>query len=182
MLYTVYEWSINGGLTPITLPYPLPRNDPLIEYQDRKHGQIYPSNEGYPILVRRPFEWGPGPAPERPQAPFDGFVDHMTPQLQVDYPPEQIMDKVKEEWRNLSDANRALWVDRYDEQMREYQIRKDKWEKHRRAYNAHVSDGNGTAPVSTGPLNGPPSGADAAPLPPPPPPPSLQPRYSGVSG
>lgn len=59
--------------------------------------------------------------PERPDPPFVQFTQHMQPQLEADnYPEAQIPNRIQIEWDNLSNDNRKLWEDRYQEQMREY--------------------------------------------------------------
>lgn len=70
------------------------------------------------------------PQPVRPLPPFDQFTDHMRPQLQADdYPADQITDRIKTEWQNLSQENRHLWDVRYEEQMVEYTHAMDEWKK-----------------------------------------------------
>ncbi|KAJ9609043.1 hypothetical protein H2200_006814 [Cladophialophora chaetospira] len=70
--------------------------------------------------------------PDRPENPYTQFTLHMRPQLEADYPPEDIPGKIQYEWENLSVDNRKLWEDRYLGQMQEYETAMDAWKKARR--------------------------------------------------
>jgi len=59
----------------------------------------------------------------------------MRPQLEADnYPREQIQARIDEEWRKLSTDNRALWDERYNDQMREYEQQMDDWKRAQRRF------------------------------------------------
>ncbi|KAK5056158.1 hypothetical protein LTR84_012711 [Exophiala bonariae] len=75
-----------------------------------------------------------GPAvqtrPERPDAPFVQFTNHMRPQLEADdFAHHAIPARIQSEWDGLSPENRKLWDDRYQEQMQEYEANMDAWKK-----------------------------------------------------
>ncbi|KEF59455.1 uncharacterized protein A1O9_04299, partial [Exophiala aquamarina CBS 119918] len=75
---------------------------------------------------------GPAPQarPERPEAPFVQFTQHMRPQLEADdYPAHQIAARIQFEWDGLSSENRKLWDDRYQDQMVEYTAAMDRYKK-----------------------------------------------------
>lgn len=73
--------------------------------------------------------------PLRPSPPYNQFCEHMRPQLEADsYPREQIQARIDEEWRKLSPDNRALWDDRYNDQMREYEQQMDDWKRAQRRF------------------------------------------------
>lgn len=73
--------------------------------------------------------------PVRPSPPYNQFCEHMRPQLEADnYPREQIQARIDEEWRKLSSDNRALWDDRYNDQMREYEQQMDDWKRAQRRF------------------------------------------------
>jgi len=73
--------------------------------------------------------------PVRPSPPYNQFCDHMRPQLEADnYPREQIQARIDEEWRKLSSENRALWDDRYNDQMRDYEQQMDDWKRAQRRF------------------------------------------------
>ena len=86
----------------------------------------------------------------------------MFPQLEADaYDPEQIQPRIRLEWNNLSDEHRALWDDRYHEQMREYEREMDEYKRDSRritnvvngvvgATSLNESFGGGTVPGSSG--------------------------------
>jgi len=60
----------------------------------------------------------------------------MRPQLEADnYPREHVQARIDEEWRKLSNENRALWEERYHEQMREYEEAMDTWKRMQRRQN-----------------------------------------------
>lgn len=72
----------------------------------------------------------PQARPERPEAPFVQFTQHMRPQLEADnYPPPQIPARIQAEWDGLSSENRKLWDDRYQDQMVEYTAAMDRYKK-----------------------------------------------------
>jgi hypothetical protein len=54
----------------------------------------------------------------------------MRPQLEADnYPADQIVARIQQEWDNLSTENRALWDRRYEDQMMEYTQAMDEWKR-----------------------------------------------------
>jgi hypothetical protein len=80
------------------------------------------------------------PQPPRPDAPFTQFTDHMRPQLEADnYPPDQIDNRIDQEWRDLSNENKSLWEKRYAEQMKEYTQEMDVWKREQKKANNSVA-------------------------------------------
>jgi len=76
-----------------------------------------------------------GPPPVHPNPPYNQFCEHMRPQLEADnYPREQIQARIDEEWHKLSQDNRALWDDRYHDQMRDYEQQMDDWKRSQRRF------------------------------------------------
>ena len=66
----------------------------------------------------------------RPEPPVRQFYEHMRPQLEADsYPAQHIDIRIDEEWRKLSAENRALWEERYQEQMRDYEEQMDEYKR-----------------------------------------------------
>lgn len=71
--------------------------------------------------------------PVRPDPPYAQFHAHMRPQLEADqYPSDQIDTRIEEEWKKLSDDNRQLWEQRYEEQMVDYQENMNDYNRARR--------------------------------------------------
>jgi HMG (high mobility group) box len=130
--------------TPATLQaptqphYPIPQQQPILNSPYQSHSlqtsQLPPIAHSYPQ--------GSDPSahayqfhlqPTRPQPPFEQFTEHMRPQLEGDnYPPSEIASRIKEEWATLSDENRHLWEQRYQEQMLEYEAQMDQWKRDQR--------------------------------------------------
>ena len=101
-----------------------------------RHSGARSISPGHPTGTRP----APGPQPPRPQAPFDQFTSHMRPQLEADnYPPQQIQERIEQEWRDLSPENRGLWEKRYQEQMSEYTTEMDVWKKEQKKANNSVT-------------------------------------------
>ncbi|KAK5941806.1 hypothetical protein PMZ80_005757 [Knufia obscura] len=54
-------------------------------------------------------------------SPYELFTNHMRPWFEVGYPdPEQLQDRIDEEWRKLSNDLRLLWQKRYEKHVRGY--------------------------------------------------------------
>lgn len=91
------------------------------------------------------------PQPVRPRVPYEQFCEHMRPQLEADnYPREHVQARIDEEWRKLSHENRALWEERYHEQMREYEDAMDQWKRMQRRPGPDSAISAPTASTNTG--------------------------------
>lgn len=88
------------------------------------------SSAGEPSGFRQSVPAPPAAQPLRPEVPYKQFCEHMRPQLEADnYPAHHIGDRIDEEWRKLSTENRALWEERYQEQMRDYEEQMDEYKR-----------------------------------------------------
>ena len=75
--------------------------------------------------------------PVRPAPPYEQFIAHMTPQLIEDnYPQEQMLGKIKELWDGMTPAERGLWDQRYQDQMKDYERGRDEWKREQRKVNS----------------------------------------------
>jgi hypothetical protein len=107
-------------------------------------GQPYASS--YADSTSQPQHHPVVPPPVRPQPPFEQFTEHMRPQLELDnYPAEQIAPRIREEWATLSDENRQLWDQRYQEQMVEYELQMDQYKRDQRGNPRTSMNGGGGA-------------------------------------
>jgi hypothetical protein len=116
--------------------YPQDVRYPLQSSPLQHHQLIQQDHLSGPIMGQDANGVAPIVPPVRPDAPFAQFHAHMRPQLEADqYPADQIDNRIEEEWKKLSDDNRALWEQRYEEQMVDYQENMDAFNRIRRRAN-----------------------------------------------
>ena len=129
------------GATPLQAPvqppsYPMPPHQGYPQ-QIPPHQGFTPINEQHVPPPQPPVAIPPQlpSVPIRPPAPFDQFNDHMVPQLEADhYPQDQIHNRIRHEWTQLSQENRKLWEQRYNEQMSDYERDMDNYKREQRKY------------------------------------------------
>lgn len=103
-----------------------------LQVQEREE----PASNGYERLINPPSTHSAA-QPVRPSPPYLQFCEHMRPQLEADnYPREHLQSRIDEEWRKLSQENRGLWEERYNDQMRDYEDQMDIWKRTQRNANA----------------------------------------------